>query len=77
MAKSDATTAAVPVVAPPKLAERFADESYKLFSKVQVEDPTPEEAKRLRKKCVVAIMPFLCLGYHLMFVDKQTVSRKC
>lgn len=58
----------------PKLASRFVDESYKLLSKVQVSDPTPEEAIRLRNQCMKWILPFLCLGYHLMFLDKQTVS---
>ncbi len=57
----------------PKLPDRYADESYKLFSKVQETDPTPEEAKRILRKCVWRILPFLCIGYHLMYVDKQTV----
>lgn len=58
---------------PPKLPGQFADESFKLFSKIQVTDPTPEEAKEIRKKCLWRILPFLCIGYHLMYVDKQTV----
>lgn len=57
-----------------KLSERYADESYKLFSKVKVEEPTPEEAKVIRNKCVKWILSFLVVGYHLMYVDKQTVS---
>ena len=57
----------------PKLSDRSADESYKLFSKVQVADPTPEEARRIRNKLLWRILPFLCVGYHLMYVDKQTV----
>lgn len=57
----------------PRLPDRYADESYKLFSKVQVSDPTPEEARRIRNKCLWRILPFLCIGYHLMYVDKQTV----
>lgn len=57
----------------PKLPDRYADESYKLFSKIQVTDPTPEEARRIRNKCLWRILPFLCVGYHLMYVDKQTV----
>lgn len=56
-----------------KLSDRSADESYKLFSKIQVSDPTPEEARRIRNKCLWRILPFLCIGYHLMYVDKQTV----
>lgn len=60
--------------AAPKLSDRYADESYKLFSKVEVAEPSPEEAKRIRNKCVKWILPFLCAGYHLMYVDKQTVS---
>lgn len=56
-----------------KLSDRSADESYKLFSKVQVSDPTPEEARIIRNKCLWRILPFLCIGYHLMYVDKQTV----
>lgn len=57
----------------PKLPDRYADESYKLFSKVIVSDPTSEEARRIRNKLVWRILPFLCIGYHLMYVDKQTV----
>ena len=57
----------------PRLPDRYADESYKLFSKVQVEEPTPEEARIIRNKCLWRILPFLCIGYHLMYVDKQTV----
>ncbi|RFU79420.1 major facilitator superfamily domain, general substrate transporter [Trichoderma arundinaceum] len=49
-----------------KLSDHAADESYKLFSKVQVSDPTPEEARRIRNKCLWRILPFLCIGYHLM-----------
>ena len=59
----------------PKLPDRYADESYKLFSKVHVADPTPGEAVRIRNKLLWRILPFLCIGYHLMYVDKQTVSR--
>lgn len=58
----------------PKLSGRYADESYKLFAKVKVTDPTPEEARRIRNKCLWRIIPFLCFGYHIMYVDKQTVS---
>lgn len=65
----DGSAAAVP-----KLLDRYADESYKLLSQVKVEPPTPEEAERIRKKCVRWVIPFICLGYHLMYVDKQTVS---
>jgi hypothetical protein len=61
-------------VAVPKLLDRYADESYRLLSSVKVEPPTPEEAERIRKKCVRWVIPFICLGYHLMYVDKQTVS---
>lgn len=61
-------------VAVPKLLDRYADESYKLLSQVKVEPPTHEEAERIRKKCVRWVIPFICLGYHLMYVDKQTVS---
>lgn len=57
----------------PKLPDRYADESYKLFSKVKVEPPTPEQAQIIRNKCIRWILPFLCVGYHLMYVDKQTV----
>jgi hypothetical protein len=59
----------------PKLPDQFADESFKLFSKIQVTDPTPEEAIQIRNKCLWRILPFLCIGYHLMYVDKQTVSQ--
>lgn len=57
----------------PKLPGQFADESFKLFSRIQVTDPTPEEATEIRKKCLWRILPFLCIGYHLMYIDKQTV----
>lgn len=57
----------------PKVPDQFADESFKLFSKIQVTDPTPEEGYQIRKKCLWRILPFLCIGYHLMYVDKQTV----
>lgn len=60
----------------PKLSDRYADESYKLFQKLQVTDPTPEEARKIRNKCLRRILPFLCIGYHLMYVDKQTVGTK-
>ncbi|PMB70008.1 hypothetical protein BM221_004656 [Beauveria bassiana] len=56
----------------PKLPDRYADESYKLFSEVKVTDPTPEEATRIRNKLLWRIVPFLCIGYHLMYLDKQT-----
>jgi hypothetical protein len=69
----DHETATVDVQTP-KLSGRYADESYKLFSKVDVEEASPEEARRLRNKCIKWILPFLCVGYHLMYVDKQTVS---
>ncbi|KAK0898893.1 hypothetical protein LTR29_018351, partial [Friedmanniomyces endolithicus] len=52
--ESDADLAIVPKVPP-----RYADESFKLFSKVQVEDPTPEEAARIKKKLIWRIIPFL------------------
>ncbi|KAF4461016.1 allantoate permease [Fusarium albosuccineum] len=58
----------------PKLPDRYADESYKLFSQVKVDPPTPEEALRIRNKCIKWILPFLCVGYHLMYVDKQTLG---
>lgn len=57
----------------PKLPDQFADESFKLFSKIKATDPTPGEARRIRNKCLWRILPFLCIGYHLMYVDKQTV----
>jgi hypothetical protein len=57
----------------PKVPTQYADESYKLFSQIQVDDPTPEEAKIIRNKCVKWILPFICIGYHVMYVDKQTV----
>lgn len=60
-------------ISTPKLPDRYADESYKLFSQFTVETPTPEEARRIRNKCTRWILPFLCVGYHLMYVDKQTV----
>lgn len=65
--------AAQPTV--PKLSDRYADESYKLLSQVKVDPPTPDEAEQIRKKCVRWVIPFICVGYHLMYVDKQTVSK--
>ena len=73
MAVSETVNTVSDAVQPPKLSQRYADESYKLFSKVSVADPTPEEALKIRNKCLWRILPFLCLGYHLMYVDKQTV----
>jgi hypothetical protein len=61
------------VAQPPKLSQRYADESYKLFSKLTVTGPTPAEALKIRNKCLWRILPFLCIGYHIMYVDKQTV----
>ncbi|KAF2152955.1 MFS transporter [Myriangium duriaei CBS 260.36] len=58
----------------PKLPTRYADESFKLFSKVHVSDPNPQEAQRIKNKLVWRIIPFLCVGYHLMYVDKQTLG---
>ncbi|CAG8931401.1 unnamed protein product [Penicillium salamii] len=58
----------------PKVPDQFADESFKLFSKIQVTDPTPEQAAVIRNKCLWRILPFLCIGYHLMYVDKQTLG---
>ncbi|TQV94509.1 hypothetical protein V2A60_005550 [Cordyceps javanica] len=58
----------------PKLPGRYADESYKLFSEVKVADPTPEEAIQIRNKLLWRILPFLCIGYHLMYLDKQTLG---
>ncbi|KAF2104450.1 allantoate permease [Rhizodiscina lignyota] len=58
----------------PRLPDRYADESYKLFSKVHVSEPTLEESIAIRNKCVRWILPFLCIGYHLMYIDKQTLG---
>ncbi|KAL5042985.1 hypothetical protein BDW71DRAFT_200163 [Aspergillus fruticulosus] len=57
-----------------KIPAQFADESFKLFSKIQAADPTPDEAKAIRNKCLWRIIPLLCIGYHLMYVDKQTLG---
>ncbi|KAJ5087796.1 hypothetical protein N7456_011412 [Penicillium angulare] len=58
----------------PKVPDQFADESFKLFSKIDVAEPTLEEARNIRNKCLWRILPFLCIGYHLMYVDKQTLG---
>ncbi|KAK7745523.1 hypothetical protein SLS53_003023 [Cytospora paraplurivora] len=71
-ATSEDGSAPAPTV--PKLSDRFADESYKLLSQIKVDPPTPEEAERIRKKCVRWVIPFICIGYHLMYVDKQTLG---
>ncbi|KAF2634651.1 MFS general substrate transporter [Massarina eburnea CBS 473.64] len=57
-----------------KLPDQYADESYKLFSQIKVQDPTPEQARRIQKKLIRWILPFLCVGYHLMYIDKQTLG---
>ena len=57
----------------PKVPPRYADESFKLFSKIHVEDQTLGEALRIKRKLVWRIIPFLCVCYHLMYIDKQTV----
>ncbi|KAL4738514.1 major facilitator superfamily domain-containing protein [Aspergillus similis] len=57
-----------------KVTAQYADESFKLFSKIQVADPNLEEATAIRNKCLWRIIPFLCIGYHLMYVDKQTLG---
>jgi len=59
----------------PKIPTQYADESYKLFAQLgKVDDPTAEEARVIRNKCIKWILPFICIGYHIMYVDKQTVS---
>ncbi|KAJ5155997.1 Major facilitator superfamily domain general substrate transporter [Penicillium capsulatum] len=70
---SKGNSAVIPNSAP-KVPDQFADESFKLFSRIQATDPTPEEAQRIRNKCLWRILPFLCIGYHLMYVDKQTLG---
>ncbi|KAL1908688.1 hypothetical protein Sste5344_005513 [Sporothrix stenoceras] len=68
----------VPEVSPSsrlaKRSDRYADESYRLLSSIKVEPPTPEEAARLRRKAIRWILPIICVGYHLMYVDKQTLG---
>lgn len=44
-----------------KLPDRYADESYKLFSESKVTDPVPEEATKIRDKLLWRIVPFLCI----------------
>lgn len=56
-----------------RLSDRLADESYKLFTTMHVPDPTPEESRQICNKCRWRLLPFLCIGYHLMYVDKHTV----
>jgi hypothetical protein len=69
----DHRTATVDVQTP-KLSGCYADESYKLFSKVDVEEVSPEEARRLRDRYIEWILPFLCIGYDLISIEKQGVS---
>ncbi|KIH91178.1 allantoate permease [Sporothrix brasiliensis 5110] len=57
-----------------KRSDRYADESYRLLSSIKVEPPTPDEAARLRRKAIRWILPLICVGYHLMYVDKQTLG---
>ncbi|CAK7200217.1 hypothetical protein SEUCBS139899_002908 [Sporothrix eucalyptigena] len=57
-----------------KRSDRYADESYRLLSSVKVEPPTAEEAARIRRTAIRWILPFICVGYHLMYVDKQTLG---
>jgi hypothetical protein len=63
-----------PLLSTPRRPKGYEDESYKLFSKVHISEPSTEEKTHIRNKCIRWILPFLCVGYHLMFVDKQTVS---
>ncbi|KAL9624996.1 MAG: hypothetical protein Q9160_000725 [Pyrenula sp. 1 TL-2023] len=72
VAVSEAGT--IPASTVPTLPERYADESYKLFSQIDVSEPSPEKAREIRKKCLWRVMPFLCIGYHLMYIDKQTLG---
>jgi hypothetical protein len=70
-----ATSASITAVQVPRVPTQFADGSYKLFSEIgQIDDPTLEEARIIRNKCIKWILPFICVGYHVMYVDKQTVS---
>jgi hypothetical protein len=71
---ASASATSLAAIQVPKVPTQYADEPYKLFSQIQVEDPTPEEARRIRNKCIKWILPFICVGYHIMYVDKQTVS---
>ncbi|CAK7226322.1 hypothetical protein SBRCBS47491_006190 [Sporothrix bragantina] len=57
-----------------KRSDRYADESYRLLSSVKVEPPTAEESLRIRRTAIRWILPFICVGYHLMYVDKQTLG---
>jgi len=69
--KNPAFVNIAPTEIPPKIPPQYADESYKLFSQLgEVSDPTPEEARAIRNKCVKWILPFICIGYHVMYVDK-------
>ncbi|KZZ94378.1 Major facilitator superfamily domain, general substrate transporter [Moelleriella libera RCEF 2490] len=56
------------------VSDRYADESYKLFSRIQVTDPTADEGRRIRNKLIWRIAPLSCIGYFLMFTDKQTLG---
>jgi hypothetical protein len=67
-------TATEPIPATLRRPKGYEDESYKLFSKAHISEPSLEEETYIRNKCIRWILPFLCVGYHLMFVDKQTVS---
>ncbi|KAF8848455.1 MFS general substrate transporter [Acephala macrosclerotiorum] len=71
---ASASVTSVPAVQVPKVPTQYADESYKLFSQIQVDDPTTEEARNIRNKCIKWILPFICIGYHVMYVDKQTLG---
>lgn len=53
-----------------RVPTQLADESYKLFAEIQVSDPTPEEARAIRNKCIKWILPFICVGYHIIYFDK-------
>ena len=53
----------------PSVPAKFADESFKLFASIgPVEDSTPEEARRIKRRATLIVLPFLCVGYHLMSV---------
>jgi hypothetical protein len=67
-------TATNPLPSTLRRPKGYEDESYQLFSKVHISEPSVEEKTHIRNKCIRWILPFLCVGYHLMFVDKQTVG---
>ena len=52
----------------PKVTMQFTDEPYKLFLQIQVDEPTPDEARTIRNKYIKWILPIIYLLWILYHV---------